>query len=123
MISIRPENAQDIAAIHEVNTAAFGRPGEADLVDALRVQGQIVLSLVAVQDEQIVGHILFSPVVIVNDDKEFLAIGLGPMAVLPQHQGHGIGSQLVQHGVDMLRAKGHEVVVVLGHPRFYPLRL
>jgi len=119
-ITIRPETNADIAAIHQVNVAAFGRPGEADLVDTLRAQGQIVLSLVAVQDEQIVGHVLFSPVVIPNHGAQLGAAGLGPMAVVPAFQRHGVGSQLVRHGLDLLRADGHEVVAVLGHPRFYP---
>jgi putative acetyltransferase len=117
---IRHETNADVAAIYQVNVAAFGRAGEAALVDALRAQGQIVLSLVAVQNEQIVGHILFSPVVIGDQGAQFAGVGLGPMAVLPAYQRHGVGSQLVQHGLDLLRAEGHEVVVVLGHPRFYP---
>lgn len=118
-INIRPETNADVVAIHQVNAVAFGRAGEADLVDTLRAQGQIVLSLVAVQDEEIVGHILFSPVVIADDEAHVPAVGLGPMAVLPYYQRHGIGSQLVEHGLDLLCAAGHDVVVVLGHPHFY----
>ena len=120
MISIRSETNDDSAAIHQVNVAAFGRSGEADLVDALRTQEQIVLSLVAVQDPRVVGHILFSPVVIQDHGKQFGAVGLGPMAIVPAFQRQGVGSQLVRHGLDLLRADGHEVVVVLGHPEFYP---
>jgi putative acetyltransferase len=119
MVSIRSETDADVAAIHQVNVAAFGRSGEADLVDALRAQGQIVVSLVAVQDELIVGHILFSPVVIQDQGAQFGAIGLGPMAVVLAFQRHEVGSQLVQHSLDLLRAEGHEVGVVLGHPQFY----
>jgi putative acetyltransferase len=63
---------------------------------------------------------LFSPVVIEDHGAQFKVAGLGPMAVVPAFQRHGIGSQLVQHGLDLLGAGGHEVVIVLGHPEFYP---
>ena len=64
MLFIRGERPEDIAAIHEVHELAFGRPAEADLVDALRASRKATLSLVAVEDDRIVGHILFSPVTI-----------------------------------------------------------
>lgn len=119
-ITIREEAAQDFAAIHEVEEQAFGQSDEADLVDALRQRGAVVLSLVALLDGQVVGHILFTPVSIESAVGTFSAIGLGPMAVSPLHQRRGIGSELVRRGLDNLRAAGHELVVVLGHPDYYP---
>ena len=93
MLFIRGERPEDIAAIHEVHELAFGRPTEADLVDTLCACGMATLSLVAVEDDRIVGHILFSPVTIESGDRTFRAAGLAPMAVLPERQRQGIGSQ------------------------------
>lgn len=120
MIKIRREQPQDIAAIWRVNEAAFSRPGEADLVDALRQRGAITLSLVAEQDGVIIGHILFSPVIITAEDGLVTAVGLGPLAVSPAHQRTGVGSRLVQTGLDILRQASHTLVIVLGHATYYP---
>ena len=116
----RHEGLQDAAAIRTVNMEAFGRPQEADLVDALRSSGKMTLSLVAVAGERVVGHILFSPVTIESEGGVVPAVGLGPMAVLPDLQRHGIGSSLIERGLGACRAAGHERVVVLGHPEYYP---
>lgn len=115
---IRPETSADEAAIRLVNEQAFERDGEANLVEVLRQNHKVVLSLVAVITGQVVGHILFCPVTIEADGKSYSAIGLGPMAVLPEFQRQGIGSDLVQHGLELLR-QDHDVVVVLGHTEFY----
>jgi putative acetyltransferase len=119
MINIRKEEPEDMTAIHHINERAFNQPAEAYLVDALRRNGAAILSLVAVEDDRVVGHILFSPVVIESEDAHCEAVGLAPMAVLPEYQGRGIGSMLVREGLEQLRAMGHEIVVVLGHPEFY----
>lgn len=120
MCLIRPENPTDHAAIRHVHTLAFGQPNEADLVDALRRHQALTLSLVAVQDHRLVGHIAFSPVSIVSATTTHDALGLGPMGVLPTHQRQGIGSQLVESGLQACRDIGCRVVVVLGHPHYYP---
>jgi Predicted acetyltransferase len=120
MILIRTEQPEDIAAIRRVNERAFNSPAEADLVDRLREHGKVTLSLVAVHETQIVGHILFSPVVIESTQQSIPAIGLAPMAVLPELQNQGIGSLLVKAGLDECRRSGHQIVVVLGHPEYYP---
>ncbi len=120
MIIIRRERPGETSAVRRVNEQAFGQRAEADLVDALRQRDEFLISLVAIEDEQVVGHILFSPVTVQSDRASWSAMGLGPMAVLPQHQGKGIGSQLVEVGLEECRKTGHEVVVVLGHPEFYP---
>jgi putative acetyltransferase len=120
MIQIRPEQLEDIAAIRRVNERAFNRAAETDLVDRLREHGKVTLSLVAAREAQIVGHILFSPVVIESTQQSIAAVGLAPMAVLPELQNQGIGSQLVKAGLDDCRRLGHQIVVVLGHPDYYP---
>ncbi len=120
MIVIREETAVDIPSIHQINTAAFGRMGEADLVDKLRQRGAFTLSLVAVADEQLVGHVLFSPVVIEGDCGIWTAVALGPVAVLPDYQNRGIGDQLIRAGLAACLERGDDVVAVLGHPNYYP---
>lgn len=121
----RPETNEDREAIRRVNQQAFGGDIEANLVDALRDGGFVEVSLVAVVNEEIVGHILFSRVTIVTDagfakDTETLeALSLAPMAVLPSHQRQGVGTKLVEAGLKICREQNHKIVVVLGHPEFY----
>src|ERR1700754_4219750 len=103
MISIRPEQADDQNAIYRVNERAFNTSDEALLVDQLRQNGKVILSLVAVHDGQVVGHILFSPIVIATAGRTIDGVGLAPMAVLPEFQNQGIGSQLVKAGLDACR--------------------
>lgn len=107
-------------AIRRLNELAFGRPGEADVVDALRAAGAHTLSLVAMDADELVGHILFSPVEVQSPGADFRAVGLAPMAVLPDRQRRGIGSLLVSAGLAELQRSGHEAVFVLGHPDYYP---
>lgn len=120
MIVIRHEQAEDLAVIHQINEQAFGRPAEATLVDALRRNGKAVLSLVAEDNGRVVGHILFSPVVIDAADRQLHGVGLAPLAVSPERQNEGIGSRLVERGLQLCRDAGHPFVVVLGHPEYYP---
>ena len=91
MIKIRKEQPQDIKAIRKVNIHAFGQNQEADVVDKLRQNCNDLLSLVAIIHNQLVGHILFSPVKIENEDRTIRGMGLAPMAVLPDYQRQGIG--------------------------------
>ena len=119
MTTIRPERPEDSCLIRHVNELAFGQPAEADLVEKLRQACDDVLSLVA-EDGAIVGHILFTPVVIEERERHVLGMGLAPMAVLPDRQRQGIGSQLVRRGLDILRERGCLFVVVVGHPEYYP---
>ena len=120
MITVRSELPEDREAVRRANDLAFGQPDEADLVDALRGVAQPLISLVAEEDGDVVGHILFSPVSIESGDSVWSALGLGPMAVLPERQNRGIGSQLVRRGLEECGRLGHGIVVVVGHPDFYP---
>lgn len=118
---VRPEAAGDVEAIHRVNRLAFGQDVEADLVDALRRNGGLVVSLVAEDDSgEICGHVAFSEVTVTGDQGTFRSMGLAPLAVLPERQRTGAGSQLTRAGLDALRRAGHPVVFVLGHPDYYP---
>jgi putative acetyltransferase len=119
-VTIRPETGQDRAAIWNVNRAAFQGDAEANLVDALRDGGFAEVSLVAEVYEEIVGHILFSRIRIMNKSGTLNALSLAPMTVLPNHQRKGIGSELVNAGLRKCLQTGHQIVVVLGHPKFYP---
>src|SRR5215813_15372493 len=86
MLTLRSETPEDIPAIHHIHTAAFGRPNEADLVDALRQHNALTISLVAILDGRLVGHITFSPITITSNTATIEALGLAPMAVLPVYQ-------------------------------------
>jgi putative acetyltransferase len=119
-IVIREERLKDRSAIRQVNEQAFGQQVEADIVDRLRENCPNILSLVAVQEEQVVGHILFSPAKIEGDGKAVQGMGLAPVAVTPEWQRQGIGSLLVQTGIKMLKYRGCVFVILLGHPEYYP---
>ena len=120
MLVIRPETPEDSADIRKVNEAAFGSSIEADIVEKLRSRQAYALSLIATDRDLVIGHILFSPVTIESGNTSFGALGLGPMAILPSYQRKEIGSQLVRAGLQECRLLGHEIVVVLGHPDYYP---
>jgi len=119
LVHIREERKEDFEGVRRVNEAAFGQPAEADLVDTLRSGGAVTVSLVAEVEGQIGGHLFFSPVTVQGAD-DLKAVGLGPMAVLPEHQRRGIGSLLIKQGLEDCRKAGIQVVVVLGHPDYYP---
>ncbi len=119
-VEIRSERPADREAVHRVNARAFGRPDEADLVDALRGRVDPSVSLVATEATTVVGHIFFSPVRIEGEGSESRAIALAPLAVLPERQQHGIGSRLVEAGLAACHELAEDVVFVLGHSSYYP---
>lgn len=116
----REETPADITAIRRVEYEAFDRDGEARLVDLLREQDGILLSIVA-EDEngEIVGHALFSPVSVEGTEEIYECAALGPIAVLPSHQGRGIGAELIEYGLARCHAQGYDVVFVLGDSNYY----
>ena len=119
-MKVRAEKPEDLEAIRKVNVTAFGQESEADLVDQLRGAAS-TFSFVAVESEQIVGHIFFSPVAIEGEcEDSLLILGLAPIAVLPEYQRKGIGSSLIQHSLEECAQLGCKAVVVLGHPEYYP---
>lgn len=107
MITVREERPDDRAAVRRVEEAAFGRPDEADIVDALRDDPAWALSLVAEVEGAIVGHLVFS-----RGDR---AMTLGPLAVAPEHQRSGVGAALMDAGLERV----DEPVVLLGHVDYY----
>jgi putative acetyltransferase len=114
---IRLEQRDDLVAVRETNEQAFGTTTEARLVDRLRGSADSI-SLVATVGNWVVGHILFTPVSIEPNINVRVA-GLAPMAVRPEYQRAGIGSELIRAGLDQCRRRGYAAVVVVGHPEFY----
>ena len=120
MVVIRKELPEDIDAIRYVNEQAFGQKDEAGIVKRLRDANKVVVSLVAVEGDRVVGHILFSPATLETEGSNLEAVALGPIAVLPSHQEKGIGSELMRAGLDECRRVGHGLVFLVGHPDYYP---
>mgnify|MGYP001180349848 CR=1 FL=1 len=120
MVHIREEAPGDREAVREVNRLAFGSDAEADLVDRLCLEHHIIVSLVAVEGYDIVGHILFSELPIETEKRPIRGAALAPMAVRPDRQRKGIGSALVNKGLEICRQRRVEAVVVLGHVDYYP---
>ncbi|TFZ54230.1 N-acetyltransferase [Methylorubrum sp. Q1] len=121
-MQIRPEQAGDVAAIRDVTAAAFANAPHSEqtepaIVDALRKAGGLSLSLVAEDDDRIVGHVAFSPVTIDGQDGDWL--GLGPVSVDPARQRQGIGADLIRAGLENIRSSGADGCVVLGDPSYY----
>ena len=122
MLTIRPETPEDETAIRHINEKAFGQKDEAELIDKLRHRSVLTISLIAVQDGKAVGHIAFSPVTIEPEEpgkSSWEAIALAPMAVLPEYQRKGIGSQLVRAGLKECQSLGQKIVFVVGYPDYY----
>jgi putative acetyltransferase len=119
-LRVRAETDSDREAIRAINVSAFQRPDEADLVERLRSDGSVVASLVAENHERIVAHVLFTRLTIRTPHGDVAAVALAPLAVLPEHQRQHVGSTLVQESIRILRDRGEQIVLVLGHPDYYP---
>jgi putative acetyltransferase len=116
---IRPETAFDFDAIRAVNIDAFGGSDEADLVDRLRCDDVVLLSLVAVRADVIVGHIMFTRLPIHTATAIVDAVALAPLAVGSDVQRQGIGSALIKDGVERLVNAHEQILIVVGEPRYY----
>lgn len=114
MIIIRDENLQDWKAVYQVVSAAFGQLAEAELVEELRRAGDSVVSLVAEEGGQIVGHVLLSKM-----SAPFPSLALAPVSVVPARQRRGIGSALIRKAIDRARGEGWAAIFVLGDPKYY----
>ena len=117
-MEIRDERAGDQEAIRRVHLDAFGGDVEARLVDLLRARGKTVTSLVAEDNGQVVGHILFSPVTI-DAEADCRALGLAPVGVRTAHQRRGVGASLVREGLARCADAGYDFVVLVGDPDYY----
>jgi putative acetyltransferase len=119
VIEIRTATPDDSAAVREVHIAAFGGPAEAKLVQLISERKKALISLVAVSDARVVGHLLFSRVTVTISPDTFNGVGLAPVAVLPEFQRKGIGSKLIREGLERSNEAGYDAVVVLGDPNYY----
>ena len=115
---LRFEKKEDIKGIHSVHVESFETDQEAKLVDDLRLGDLDLISLVAEENQKIIGHLLFSPVFLDSNIK-IKMMGLAPLAILPTYQNRGIGTLLVRKGLDVCVQKKIQSIVVLGDPKFY----
>ncbi|OGO50839.1 MAG: hypothetical protein A2148_03835 [Chloroflexi bacterium RBG_16_68_14] len=118
---VRPEIPADYEAVAQVVEAAFGRPNEAQLVELIRTSDNYVpeLALVAEEDGRVVGHAMFSYVTL-RGAEERRVLCLAPVAVAPERQRSGVGSALVRHGIRLAEGRGEPLIIVEGHPGYYP---
>jgi putative acetyltransferase len=121
MIAVRPQQRpDDLEAIRLVNKAAFEGERETSAFDEFRAGREDIVSLVATDGTAVVGHVLFSPVLLKGAGEPVAGMGLGQLAVLPEYQGKGIGTRLAETGLDQLRATDCPFVIVVGHAGYYP---
>lgn len=116
---IRKEEDTDHPLVYQLNARVFESDGEAKLVEKLRGSPDALLSLVAEKQERIVGHIMFSKVSLIGH-ADLKIVGLAPLAVAPEVQNTGIGSELVNQGLSLCCEAGVDAVVVLGHSHYFP---
>jgi len=119
-MKIVPELPEHRPAVLELNRLAFKGDEESRLIKKLADDASILASFVAVDDHVVVGHILFSPLYVMVDGKRVDAVALAPMCVVPARQKQGIGTQLVEHGIEAMKSAGQAAIIVLGHVNFYP---
>ena len=116
-MDIRVEETADWSAVYAIYEAAFQQVIEAELVHRMHDDGDLILSLMAYADGP-AGHIAFSPLAL-HETPAVKGCALAPLAVAPEFQGQGIGSILVRHALERLRADRYDLVLVLGDPNFY----
>ena len=111
---IRAESPDDYTEIRKLHLTAFPGPGEANLVDRLRADGDAIISLVATKNDALVGHVMFSRM-----SAPFKALGLAPVAVLPDWRRKGIAARLIEDGIKWARKDDWAAIFVLGKPGYY----
>lgn len=118
MIDLRDERPSDISAIRNIERAAFDGPVESRIVDLARRAGDITWSIVAERKGILAGHILVTPMKL-EPDTGLRCIAIGPIAVLPEYQGKGFGSALMQEVITRAREDGYDAILLLGDPAYY----
>lgn len=113
-MSVRVAHPEDAPAIRQLLASAFPSSAEADLVDRLRLDGDVAVELVAIDGAQVVGHVLLSVL-----GGPIRALALAPVAVAPERQGTGIGHTLIEAAHRQAAAEGWEAIFVLGEPAYY----
>ncbi|MGO4386580.1 GNAT family N-acetyltransferase [Microvirga sp. 2YAF29] len=116
-MNLRLKESADEAALRAIYEASFGQMTEATLVQQLRMDGDLILSLIAYTEEP-VGHVAFSRLSL-DAVPSIKGCGLAPLAVIPAGQGQGVGTFLVEEGLKRMRAEGYDLVLVLGEPEYY----
>ncbi|MBI5944421.1 MAG: N-acetyltransferase [Chloroflexi bacterium] len=117
-ISIQKELPEHNHAVHKILTTCFRTDAESKLVAMLRINDKVILSLVAVYNREVVGHVMFSPVT-TSPSSIIKGLGLAPLAVKPEYQKQGVGAQLVREGLSMCAELEYDYVVLLGDPNYY----
>ncbi len=122
LFEVRKEIESDREAIYFLHLDAFDGKFESELVDKIRASKNFIpeLSRVAIIESRVIGHILLSAIIIKRDGEETPALALAPVAVLPEFQNRGIGSALIKDALDNARRLKHRIVIVIGHPPYYP---
>jgi putative acetyltransferase len=118
-LSFGPERPEDIPAIAALHQAAFSDTYEAAVVDGLRAGGWAFASLVARLGDEVVGHVMFSTLAVTVDGQGVASAALAPLSVAEGYRGVGIGTRLVQMGLEAARAHGSYAVLVQGDPAYY----
>ena len=118
-LRVQPANAEDSDGIRAVHLAAFPTASEADLVKMLHDDLDSEISLVAKDDARVVGHVMLSRMRVEGDGRTYRALGLGPVAVIPELQGRGVGSRLIEEAMRLAEQREEEIVFLLGEPDYY----
>jgi predicted N-acetyltransferase YhbS len=121
---LREATPADRSEVLQVHRLAFGREDERRLVDSLLADpsAQPVLSLLAEEDGRIIGHVLFTSVILLGPENPPAASILAPLAIVPVAQGIGVGRSLIEGGCRLLAARGVQLLFVLGDPSYYTKR-
>lgn len=121
-MKIRPELDKDFKEIRSITQRAFNNEEEPDLIEAIRESEYYIndLSLVAEKAGKVVGYIMFSRIRVVGDNDGTDVLSLAPMAIDPDMQNRGIGTELLKNGIKKCRLLGYRIIIVIGHPEYYP---